>query len=173
MTNRQRVYSRVFNIDSIYTPEIVVDGRAELVGSDASAARRAIEKALDTPHGRLQVEVEPSGADAVALAVSASGLPQASRGDRAELVVAVTEDRLQSDVRRGENHGRVLTHAAVVRSITTVGATTAGDARFAVPRLAIGADWNRDNLKIVTFVQEARSRHIVAAAWRPVPSGHR
>ncbi|HEY2907489.1 MAG TPA: DUF1223 domain-containing protein [Vicinamibacterales bacterium] len=174
VTNRQRVYSRVFNIDSIYTPQLVVDGRAEVVGSDASGARRAIEHALDTPHGQLQVELEPSGADGVALAVSASDLPQTPRGDRDELVVAITEDQLKSDVRRGENHGRVLTHVAVVRSLVT-GEAKPGDGpiRFAVPRLPIGADWNRDNLKIVTFVQEARSRRIVAAAWRPVPSGHR
>jgi hypothetical protein len=173
-TNRQRVYSRVFNIDSIYTPQLVVDGRAELVGSDASGARRAIERALDAPRGQLQVDVEPSGADGVALSVSASALPQTSHGDRDELVVAITEDHLESDVRRGENHGRVLTHVAVVRSLVT-GEAKPGDGptRFTVPRLPIGEDWNRDNLKIVTFVQEARSRHIVAAASRPVPSAHR
>jgi len=173
-TNRQRVYSRVFNIDSIYTPQLVVDGRAELVGSDANGARRAIEHALDSARGQLQVDLEPSGADGVALSVSASGLPQTSHGDRDELVIAMTEDHLQSDVRRGENHGRVLTHVAVVRSLVTSESKPGeGPIHFSVPRLAIGADWNRDNLKIVTFVQEARSRRIVAAAWRPVPSGHR
>ncbi len=174
VTNRQRVYSRVFNIDSIYTPQLVVDGRAEIVGSDASGARRAIEHAIDAPHGRLELEMETSGVDGLALAVSASGLPQPSRGDRDELVAAITEDHLQSDVRRGENHGRVLTHVAVVRSLVTADAKPGdGPTRFAVPRLAIGADWIRDNLKVVTFVQETRSRRIVAAAWRPVPSGRR
>ena len=173
-TNRQRVYSRVFNIDSIYTPQIVVDGRSELVGSDGNGARRAIERALDAAHGRLQVELEPSGGDAVAVSVAASDLPQPSHGDRDELVVAITEDQLKSDVRRGENHGRVLTHVAVVRSLV-IGEAKPGDGamRFGLSRLPIGTDWNRDNLKIVTFVQEARSRRIVAAAWRPVPSGHR
>src|SRR5947208_16389996 len=51
LTNRQRVYSRALYVDSIYTPQLVVDGRAELVGSDAASAPRAIERALDVPHG--------------------------------------------------------------------------------------------------------------------------
>lgn len=175
LTERQRVYSRAFNSDSIYTPQLVVDGRVELVGSDGDAARRAIARAREVPHGLVQIDAEPSGPETVALAISASGLPRPGRGDRDDVVVAVTEDRLKTDVRRGENHGRTLVHAAVVRSLTTVGEATAtdGTARLAVQRVPIAADWNRDNLKIVAFVQESRSRHIVAAASRPVPGARR
>jgi hypothetical protein len=175
LTERQRVYSRALNVDSIYTPQLVVDGRAELVGSDGAAARRAIERAVDVPHGRLTLIVEPAGAGAVSVAVSASGLPTPGRGDRDDIVVAVTEDHLQTDVRRGENHGRVLSHAAVVRSLATAGQASADavNAQPTVSRVPIAADWNRGNLNIIAFVQEARSRHIVAAASRPVPSATR
>jgi hypothetical protein len=175
VTNRQRVYNRALNTESIYTPQLVVDGRAELVGSDGGGARRAILRALDVPHGRVQIELEPQGADAVALAIAVSDLPQASRRDRDEVVVAVTEDQLKTDVKHGENHGRVLTHAAVVRSLVTVGdvASSSATARLSVPRVPFGQDWKRENLKIVAFVQEARSRHIVAAAWRPVAGARR
>jgi hypothetical protein len=175
VTNRQRVYNRALNTESIYTPQLVIDGRTELVGSDGGGARRAIQRALDVPHGRVQIEVEPQGADAVALTISVSDLPQAGRGDRDEVVVAVTEDQLKTDVKRGENHGRVLTHVAVVRSLATVGdtASSSGPGRLSVPRVPFGQDWKRENLKIVAFVQEARSRHIVAAAWRPVAGARR
>ena len=44
LTNRQQLYQTRFNTESIYTPQMVVDGRAEFVGSDAGAARRALEK---------------------------------------------------------------------------------------------------------------------------------
>jgi hypothetical protein len=174
LTDRQRVYSRAFNTDSIYTPQLVVDGRAELVGSDGDAARRAIRRALEVPHGRVRLELEPSGGD-VALAISTSSLPRPGRGDRDDIVVAITEDRLTTDVRRGENHGRTLAHAAVVRSLATVGEAAASDgaASLSVRRLPIAADWNRDNLKVVAFVQESRSRHIVAAVSRPVPGARR
>jgi hypothetical protein len=74
-------------------------------------------------------------------------------------------------VRRGENHGRVLSHAAVVRSLTTIG--QASPESVVTWRLPLAADWNRGNLKIIAFVQESRSRHIVAARSRPVPSATR
>jgi hypothetical protein len=171
LTDRQRVYSRALNVESIYTPQLVVDGRAELVGSDAGAARRALERALDVPHGRVTLDIEPAGANALSIAVSASELPPPGRGDRDDIVVAVTEDRLKTDVRRGENHGRVLSHAAVVRSLTTIG--QASPESVVTWRLPLAADWNRGNLKIIAFVQESRSRHIVAARSRPVPSATR
>jgi hypothetical protein len=45
LTNRQRIYSQALNLDSIYTPQLVVDGWAQCVGSDAAAARRAVGQA--------------------------------------------------------------------------------------------------------------------------------
>ena len=54
------VYATRFASESIYTPQMVVDGRAEFVGSDASAARKAIERALKTLHGVVKIEVQPA-----------------------------------------------------------------------------------------------------------------
>src|SRR5204863_4528217 len=54
LTNRQRVYGTRFNIDSVYTPQMVVDGRSELVGSDGAAARKAIARAATGAHGSIQ-----------------------------------------------------------------------------------------------------------------------
>src|SRR6478752_4847234 len=53
LTARQQLYQTRFATDSIYTPQMVVDGRAEFVGSDASAARKAIERTLTAPHGTI------------------------------------------------------------------------------------------------------------------------
>jgi hypothetical protein len=169
VTDRQRVYAASFGIGSIYTPEMVIDGRAEAIGSDDGAVRRAIAQAARAPHGRVQIGVEASGRDALAVSVEAAELPVPGRGDHDEAVVAITEDRLSTDVRRGENHGRVLAHTAVVRALTVLPRpTAAGAALHAAGRLTLGADWKRENLKIVAFVQEARARRIVAAAARPL-----
>ena len=51
LTGRQQAYQTRFATESIYTPQMVVDGRAEFVGSDATAARKAIERTLTAPHG--------------------------------------------------------------------------------------------------------------------------
>jgi hypothetical protein len=77
---------------------------------------------------------------------------------------------LSSDVRRGENRGRVLTHAAVVRLLKTMG--EAG-AQGVTGEIAIDPSWQRDRVKIVAFVQESRSRRIVAAGAVPLASASR
>ena len=51
LTSRQQVYQTRFRTESIYTPQMVVDGRAEFVGSDGNAARKAIEKTLTAHFG--------------------------------------------------------------------------------------------------------------------------
>lgn len=167
LTNRQNVYGARFNLDSVYTPQIVVDGRAQLVGSDGAAAVTAIERARTTAHAAVRVDVAPRDARTIGVVVTVRELPALGRGDRAEIVVAITEDHLRSAVTRGENHGRTLTHAAVVRSLTAIGQASAGEstARADVP---IGADWKRDELKVVAFVQEQRGRAILGAAAAPL-----
>jgi len=165
VTSRQQLYQPRFNTESIYTPQMVVDGRAEFVGSDASAARKAIEKALTAPHGTVTLTV-----DGGAVSVAVTDLPRIARGDRAEIIVMVTESGLKTDVKRGENHGRVLSHAPVVRYLATVGriegdGATTGSAHAEIP---LAADWQRDHLAVVSFVQEVRGRTILASASAPL-----
>ena len=184
-TNRQQTYGARFNLESVYTPQIVVDGRAQLVGSDDGAARRAIEHAAQSPHGSVQIDVDASGAgrpvdgrqgrdpERVALHVNVEHLPPIGRGDRADVIVAIAEDHLRTDVKRGENQGRSLTHAAVVRSMTTIGRAAADGPTSASADVALGDDWQRDRLTIVAFVQEQRGRTILASASRPLQTGRR
>jgi hypothetical protein len=169
LTSRQQSYRTRFAADSLYTPQMVVDGRAECVGSDAGAARKALERTLAAPHGVVTMTLEDRTGTSPALhmnlSVIATDLPRARRGDRADIIIAVTERGLITDVKRGENHGRVLTHAPVVRYLATVGQIAAdathGSARADVP---LDAAWSRDQLALVAFVQELRGRTILASA---------
>jgi hypothetical protein len=171
LTNRQQLYQARFSTPSMYTPQMVVDGRAEFVGGDEAAARRAIERSMASPHGvvRLTIDADVARGD-IAVSVAASDLPRLGRGDRADLIVAVTESGLRTDVKRGENHGRTLTHAPVVRHLATIGqiavdGSTSGSARADIP---LAADWQRDHLAVVAFVQELRDRTILASASIPL-----
>jgi hypothetical protein len=165
LTNRQRMYGASLNDESVYTPQMIVDGRSAFVGSDASAAKRAIERAVSQPHGTVDVTTE---AGATTVAVSAAVFFAKGAADRADMIVAVTEDHLRSNVTRGENHGRTLAHASVVRYLAKAGEAAAGDRATIHKDVPIGSDWQRDQLKVVAFVQERRGRAILASAETPV-----
>ena len=179
LTNRQQVYGAHFNTDSVYTPQMVVDGRAEFVGSDGGAARRAIQRASALPHGKVQVTVDgvvsafqasEGGArrSVFHVSVTASDIPPVSRGDRADVIVAVTEGHLQSDVSRGENHGRILKHAAVVRQLQVAGDLLPVGPATVATDVQVDPAWQAEHLRVVAFVQERRSRAILASASVPV-----
>lgn len=166
LTQRQQVYGVRFNLDSVYTPQMVVDGRLQFVGSDARSAAQAVERAVAAPHASVRVAIGRPTPLGIGIVVDIGGLP-ASGGDRADVIVAVTEDRLRSNVTRGENRGRTLSHAAVVRSMTTIGQAAAGPSQLRAD-IPIASEWNRDALKMAVFVQETRGRAILGAAAAPV-----
>jgi hypothetical protein len=178
-TGRQQAYQRRFATESIYTPQMVVDGRAEFVGSDANAARKAIERTLTAAHGVMRIDVgaelaPPAKAEQARplhVAISVSDLPHAARGDRADIILVVTESGLTTDVKRGENHGKVLKHAPVVRYLATIGQVAVdGAIAAAAADIPLAADWQRDRLAVVAFVQEQRGRTILASASAPLKS---
>src|SRR4051812_22956864 len=111
-TGRQNAYAGWLGRGRIYTPQLVVDGAHELVGSDAAAARDAIAVSAQARKPSLQL-TEKAGKVTIAL----EALPA---GEQAEVHLVVAELGLSTKVERGENEGRTLLHAAVARSFETV-----------------------------------------------------
>jgi hypothetical protein len=171
-TNRQQVYSARLSNGNIYTPQMVVDGVSEFVGSDANAARRAVTKSLAAAHGSLSIQVEEldRGPESAALlvTVTARDLPKSGRGDRADILVAVIEDHLKTDVKRGENRGRVLSHTAVVRQMLPIGEATSSELSTARGEVSLAPDWRRHAIKVVAFVQQRRGGQVLASAVVPL-----
>lgn len=162
LTSRQSQYeARVFRTGTIYTPQMVIDGRLEGIGSDFGAIRKAVIEAAKTPKATLAVSARREG-DGVSVDLHVDVAANVVTREPADVIVAITEDRLVTEVRRGENRGRTLRHTAVVRSLVTVGELAVGDRTLtkSVPT-ALGRDWNAENLRVVAFVQERRSRRIV------------
>ena len=115
-TDRQAGYAPLLSRGNVYTPQVVVDGRADVVGTDERGLRSASQRAAAEPHGTITARREGS-----ALRIEAA-LP-AHRG--AEVLLAAVEESAVSRVERGENAGRTLTHASVARSLARVGETSA------------------------------------------------
>jgi len=162
-TNRQKAYGFGFSLDSIYTPQLVVDGVTEAVGSDERNIRRLLVDAAKTPKPRLTVEASVTEG---ALAVSASGPGLATTASKdAELWWAVTEDNLVVDVMRGENASRTLRHSGVVRLLRSV---KHDKATAQTSAMLPGAWQHRDRLRVVAFVQSSKSRRVLSMGFSPV-----
>jgi hypothetical protein len=159
-TKRQERYSGIFGEDRIYTPQMVVDGHAELVGSDESAALGAIRKSAADPH--LPVSVSASVRDgSLRIAVKAPPLP--AKTDPIDIIVALVEDRLSSSVRGGENSGRTLPHSAVVRRVESIAPLGAG-AFTGEGQWRLDSGWQRANLRVVAFLQARKNLRIFGGA---------
>lgn len=163
-TRRQQEYSRVFGSERIYTPQMVVDGTAELIGSDEREARRAIEKAAERPHLPLRVTARAVGG---AVRLSMDAPPRPADTEPIDIVVALAEDGLTSVVKRGENGGRTLTHVAVVRRVEKTGALDA-DAFVAQGEWRLDPSWRRENLRAVAWLQGRKSHRVYGAGTATV-----
>src|SRR5262249_21628838 len=98
LTKRQQAYGAQFHLGSVYTRQMVVDGRAQFVGSDGVAARKAIERAVAVSHASLTIRIDSTSARAAAATVTVADVPRLGRGDHADIYIAVTEDRITTDV---------------------------------------------------------------------------
>ena len=167
MTARQSEYGEALGGREIYTPQMIVDGRTEFVGSDEGDALRAIRAASATP--KPAVHLSWAGGDA--LAIQVEPLTNATRSDAPQVYLAVAENMLHSDVKRGENAGRALAHDGVVRQLIAVGKTGTGSTGFSsTVSVRAAREWKRANLRAIVFVQERQSRRVLAAAAIPFPT---
>src|SRR5947209_6224529 len=154
---RQGTYADSFGSTGVYTPQMIIDGQTEFPGSNQTKARAAIANAARTP--KATITLAQSGAakpEGVPLSVRVEKFPTAKADDAIEVLLAITEAGLRTDVPRGENAGRQLTHAAVVRELSTLGqiGPRAVQPFAAQPVVALSEKWQLENLRAVVFVQE-------------------
>jgi hypothetical protein len=157
-TKRQEDYTWQFRTDSAYTPQMIVNGQAEFVGSDEQRARREILKAAQLPAARLDLAL---AGDLVN--IKATGLPPGAKDT--DVILAITESNLDTDVQHGENSGRKLRHTGVVRSLTNVGRIdNPKDGNYAAQtRYRVDPAWKLQNLKLVVFLQSRKTKEIWGA----------
>ena len=163
-SQRQQEYSRRRWPGKVYTPQMVVDGEAEFVGSDAGKARDAIAAAAKKPKARVELELGVRQAENLPVSIRISGIP--TRKGRAEVILAVTEDDLSVEVVRGENGGRKLSHGGVVRYWRAIGSIDPSKSALfeTTASLSLSAGWNPEKLRIVALVQESPMGRIIGAA---------
>lgn len=154
-SQRQSFYSSTFNLDGVYTPQMVVDGSYQFVGGNSGEANKAIDEATKIP----KANVELSAAAENKLKVNISALPEHTF---ANVFLAIAENNLSTEVKRGENGGHVLSHTSVVRELHTIGTIDAADQDFVTEaEFQIPANWKRENIKLVVFVQVEKTSKVI------------
>jgi len=168
-SDRQNAYGRRFGLESVYTPQMVVDGAEEFVGSDHAAAEKAFAKEINTPKIAVRLSaIAIDATNALRVHVEVGPLPSSPGKSDPEIYVVVALNRAESHVARGENEGRTLTHAAVAESMTKVGVVQSMQGFSRDVELKVKAGLDPANLRLVAFVQEARQGRILGATAQPV-----
>ena len=151
-TDRQNSYGSRFHIDSVYTPQIVVNGEQQVMGSDGNAVLRAIRE-TDHP-SQLAVHIVSTTVDGNALVVTYT-IQGSKPAHGADLFAIVADDADESKVLRGENSGHNLTHVSVARSITRIASVKDTSATESTARLPLGSGPHSSAQHLVLFVQSA------------------
>jgi hypothetical protein len=164
---RQNDYGLAFHADNIYTPQMVVNGQVAFVGSDSNRAYQVIGAAKQAQTTLVDLSNTPNAKDPdmVDLSVRVTN-PRNAKPSAADVYLAITESELESLVSRGENSGRRLRHAPVVRSFGIIGRIdpTGSNVGQITNTLRLPQEWRRENLRAVVFVQEHGSLRITGAA---------
>lgn len=158
-TDRQNEYGRQFRLDSVYTPQMVIDGNQQASGNDPRTIVAAIEHDATMPHVGIAISKLERSGGGLQVAFTAGAAHGAS------LFAVVADDADHSNVQRGENAGHTLDHVAVARSLVRL-AKLESAPLYKTATLALPADAASRHLRLVLFAQDGKTGHIVGVTER-------
>ena len=171
-SDRQRAYAqKTFRSGRIYTPQVVVNGRTECVGSHEGVVLKQISQALDAePAGRVTLAFDPPTADGHLKVKVGAKLARAAGQGNVDLWVAIYERGLVTKVGAGENASATLRNDHVVRRLEKAFTLPAAAGAEKAGELVLGLDkrWKLNELGVVAFLQNPADLAIHGAAAREV-----
>jgi hypothetical protein len=155
-SERQNRYAQWLHLKSVYTPQVVVNGRLEFVGSEEDRLRSAIRENLQMPApAQLTLENVQTGGREISLGYHTDGA-----GNSSSLLIALVQKSATTEVKRGENAGATLSHVQIVRGFLTIALSgkNGGEARLSLPEGLTGKQ-----MEIIGFLQNNATGEILAA----------
>ncbi len=149
---RQQQYATAFSLNSIYTPQVIINGRTEFTGSDKTRLYTSVEQELGKDDD-IAIELAAKAGNAGAIQVTY----KTNAPGKSLLNIALVQLQASSAVKRGENRGKLLQHVDVVRGFKTVTGNS-GTVNLQLPEGLLAKD-----CKIVAFTQEGASLHVSGA----------
>ncbi|MGC2639871.1 MAG: DUF1223 domain-containing protein [Acidobacteriaceae bacterium] len=161
VTSRQQGYQHMLGLSDVYTPQLIVDGSAELKPANGQEVSAAFEKAAATPMIPVRIDSAALGGGSLTGRIDADGSAQKKNAD---VFVAVALDKTLTDVLAGENDGKKLTNVAVVKEMVKVGKLEKGKSFDQPFSVKLWPDADPANLRVIAFVQESGPGKVVGAA---------
>ena len=154
-TARQNKYSKRLKLDSIYTPQMIVDGQKQFIGSNGAQAADFIAKAAVPVKGTVDVELNEKRVEI--------NVQNISKHEAATVYLVATEDNIVSNVKAGNNNGKTLKHSSVVRGLAEIAtlASTQSGIKTSVD-IKLDPKWKKENIRYVVFVQENERGRVIA-----------
>jgi hypothetical protein len=149
-SQRQRVYAHRMKKKNVYTPQMVVNGKADVVGSRPMDVAKAVMNAKKRTMP-VSVKITPV-AQGLLVSAASNGL---QNGTYDLIAVAITPNA-EVQIKRGENRGKTIRYVNVVRDFKPIGQLSNGQVRLTLPAV--------DGAKLVVFVQAQGQGPIVGAA---------
>ncbi|HRI66278.1 MAG TPA: DUF1223 domain-containing protein [Polyangium sp.] len=160
-TARQRAYAQAMGFRGVYTPQAVIDGQTDVIGSDKEGILEAIVEAAKRPKARVLL-----ARDKDMMRVTISELPQPLVD--ADVFFTTTEEGLSTAVPRGENAGVTVVHAPIARTMEKLGTIRAGETTFVTAKTLPTIDEvKKTKTKAVVIVQASGKKSILGAAAIP------
>lgn len=160
-SHRQGRYATWLNLKSIYTPQVIVNGHTEFVGSQEGTLRNAIRNSLDSaPKAELVLTNIKTDDNQATFKYSTD------RGAGNSLLLALVQKNAITVVKGGENGGRTLSHVQIVTKIEKVGLTaSAGETNIALPK-----GFRASGYEVIALVQNPKNGEILAATRSAFPA---
>jgi hypothetical protein len=136
---RQKEYGDQFRLESVYTPQAVIDGTTQLVGNNGPGLAKAVEQAASMPKKPITI----------------SGV---------KLVAVVAADATGKKITSGENTGRTIHHVAVVRTIREFNASAADGRPLRLSGGSLSHDQTASPVRLIVFLFEKKTGHVIAVS---------
>ena len=166
-TERQASYREAFGGATLYTPQIVIHGQHELVGSNENGIKRSINHLLKKQaKSPLDISINQIDLGVNRIKLNVLVTKQDPLVESALLLMSAIYENIEvTKVKSGENAGRTLSNNFVVRTLNMdpiIFGEGEDEAQFQVS-LLLESDWQAENLGIVSWIQDARSMKIYRA----------
>ena len=156
-SQRQNQYAAKFELNSVYTPQVIVNGAAEFVGSDEDKLTNSVENNLGKqPAQNISISTTRNN-NTVTINYDIDAT------ESVLLNLALVQPEATTSVKRGENGGRTLHHVNVVRALKTIDATGKGSLTMELPNELAGV-----TLQLIAYTQSKKNFEILGADKKPI-----